>query len=201
MRAALRLVEKDGLEVLSLRRLAKQLGVSPATVHWHMRSKDELIAAIVNAVFPGFRGHPQHIGPVGEASPRSLRLVPPPAPGENQSVGCPGCQSVLPYAFTQVGIAGASILAEAGFAGEELSSANRALFMHTFGSVIHEASLLEAFSPTETPKQALDHALVTLRGEDVGRLVEHLPRMLDFDRDQLFEYSLGRLLEGLEARL
>jgi hypothetical protein len=98
----------------------------------------------------------------------------------------------------QVGVAGRKIVEEGGFTGDDLTTANRVLFMHTFGFVIHEASLLESYSPNTTPKLAFDHALGTLHREDIAALVEHLPRMLDFDADELFAYTLDRLLEGLQ---
>src|SRR5262249_11270412 len=156
----------------SLRRLAKELGVAPATVHWHVRSKDDLIAALVNSVFQDFAAIPTTSGSWVERTRHLYVWFRRQVLARIKILAAPTAQSVLPYAFPQAGMAGAAILAEAGFAGDELSSASRALFMLTFGSVIHEASIAEAFSPSRTPKQALDHALLTLRGEDVGRMVE-----------------------------
>jgi TetR/AcrR family transcriptional regulator, tetracycline repressor protein len=42
-RAALAVVERDGLDSLSMRRLADGLGVQAASLYWHVQSKDHLL--------------------------------------------------------------------------------------------------------------------------------------------------------------
>jgi TetR/AcrR family tetracycline transcriptional repressor len=42
-RSALAVVERDGLDSLSMRRLADELGVQAASLYWHVRSKDHLL--------------------------------------------------------------------------------------------------------------------------------------------------------------
>jgi TetR/AcrR family transcriptional regulator, tetracycline repressor protein len=42
-RAALAVVERDGLDGLSMRRLADGLGVQAASLYWHVQSKDHLL--------------------------------------------------------------------------------------------------------------------------------------------------------------
>lgn len=44
--AGLRLVDAEGVEALSLRRLAVELGVTPMAVYWHVRDKAELLDRI-----------------------------------------------------------------------------------------------------------------------------------------------------------
>jgi AcrR family transcriptional regulator len=48
--AALDLVDADGLEALSTRRLAAELGVSGPSLYNHVATKDELLDAVVDAV-------------------------------------------------------------------------------------------------------------------------------------------------------
>ena len=45
--AALRMVDEHGLEAFSVRDLARSLGVYPASVYWHVRSRNQLLAAMV----------------------------------------------------------------------------------------------------------------------------------------------------------
>src|SRR5215469_5319588 len=40
---ALALSDADGLEAVTIRRLATELGVSPMALYWHFRTKDELL--------------------------------------------------------------------------------------------------------------------------------------------------------------
>jgi AcrR family transcriptional regulator len=41
--AAFAVLDREGLDALSMRRLAQQLGTGPASLYWHVRNKDELI--------------------------------------------------------------------------------------------------------------------------------------------------------------
>lgn len=44
--AALALVDAEGLEAVSIRKLARHLGVTPMAIYWHVRNKDELLDGV-----------------------------------------------------------------------------------------------------------------------------------------------------------
>jgi len=46
--ATRRLIDRDGWERLTIRKLATELGTSPATVYYHVRDKDELLVQVLN---------------------------------------------------------------------------------------------------------------------------------------------------------
>jgi AcrR family transcriptional regulator len=48
---ALALSDADGLEAVTIRRLATELGVSPMALYWHFRTKDDLLAALADRVW------------------------------------------------------------------------------------------------------------------------------------------------------
>jgi len=48
--AALRVLEHQGADGLSMRRVAEELGTGPASLYWHVANKDELINLLVNRV-------------------------------------------------------------------------------------------------------------------------------------------------------
>jgi AcrR family transcriptional regulator len=48
--AALRVVDREGTDALSMRRVAEELGTGPASLYWHVSSKDELINLLVDRV-------------------------------------------------------------------------------------------------------------------------------------------------------
>ncbi len=50
LRAAIALADADGLEALSMRRLAKELGVEAMSLYNHVANKDEILAGIIDAV-------------------------------------------------------------------------------------------------------------------------------------------------------
>jgi AcrR family transcriptional regulator len=48
--AALRVLEREGADGLSMRRVAEELGTGPASLYWHVASKEELINLLVDRV-------------------------------------------------------------------------------------------------------------------------------------------------------
>ncbi len=50
-RAALAAVERDGLDGLSMRRVADDLGVQAASLYWHVQSKDHLLDLVAEELF------------------------------------------------------------------------------------------------------------------------------------------------------
>ncbi|MCC7450578.1 MAG: TetR/AcrR family transcriptional regulator C-terminal domain-containing protein [Anaerolineae bacterium] len=50
VQAALQLLDQMGLDGLTMRRLADNLGVKAASLYWHVKDKDELIVLLANAL-------------------------------------------------------------------------------------------------------------------------------------------------------
>ena len=48
---ALTLADSEGLEAVTIRRLARELGVTPMALYWHFRSKDELLDGVAASIF------------------------------------------------------------------------------------------------------------------------------------------------------
>jgi AcrR family transcriptional regulator len=48
---ALALAEAGGLKAVTIRRLARELGVTPMALYWHFRSKDELLDGMAASIF------------------------------------------------------------------------------------------------------------------------------------------------------
>ena len=47
--ASMRLLERDGLEALTIRNVAAELGVKSASLYWHFTSKEALIDGIARS--------------------------------------------------------------------------------------------------------------------------------------------------------
>jgi len=48
---ALKLADADGLEALTIRKLAQDLGVTPMALYWHFRSKEDLLEGVAERVW------------------------------------------------------------------------------------------------------------------------------------------------------
>jgi TetR/AcrR family transcriptional regulator, tetracycline repressor protein len=55
LKAALRLVDEEGMDALSMRRLGAELGVNPMSIYHHLRGKDAVISGLVELVFSAMR--------------------------------------------------------------------------------------------------------------------------------------------------
>lgn len=51
--AALAVLERDGLDALSMRRVAAELDVQAASLYWHVRNKEELLDLLADALLAG----------------------------------------------------------------------------------------------------------------------------------------------------
>lgn len=49
--AAVALIDEEGLDALSMRRLAARVGVAPMSLYWHVERKDDLIELVADAIF------------------------------------------------------------------------------------------------------------------------------------------------------
>jgi TetR/AcrR family transcriptional regulator, tetracycline repressor protein len=66
---ALALADAEGVDALTIRRLAQELGVTPMALYWHFRNKEELIAGLADRIWSEIRSD---IDPAA-AWPRQLR--------------------------------------------------------------------------------------------------------------------------------
>jgi AcrR family transcriptional regulator len=48
--AALKIVDREGLEATSMRRVAQELDTAPSALYWHVRNKDELLQLVLDRV-------------------------------------------------------------------------------------------------------------------------------------------------------
>jgi len=70
-RAGLTLVDREGLEALTLRNLARELGVGTTTLYGHVRTRDEIVADVVGLLL----GEVDVVASPGESWDQGLRRV------------------------------------------------------------------------------------------------------------------------------
>jgi AcrR family transcriptional regulator len=195
-RAGLELADRDGVDALSMRRLADELGSGTMTLYGHFTDKRELLDAVVETAvaeleLPRFEGSwRDQIRQLG-AYTRELFAR---HPGV---VEIWARQPVL-AAGTLHGVeAGMRILEEAGFEAEEAAKAFRLLVTYTFG--------FELFSGARSTRGASESAraaLAELPPESHPRLSEAAGTFsAAMGSEEAFAYGLDRILDGLEASL
>jgi AcrR family transcriptional regulator len=196
---ALRMADEDGLEAVSIRKLASEIGVAPMTVYGYVASKDDLLNRMAERCLDRFElpvlassDWADHV----RAIMRSLRqlLLSHPA-----LVSLLARRRVMSLGLTRSIDATLHHLRSAGFSGPEAVEAYGALVSFTLGSVVLKL-------PRSIDEDAADvkYAIRHLRELAEGRfpMVTMLATELSMmARDRTFEVGLESLVEGLRIRL
>jgi len=194
------LLDREGLDAFSMRRLAQELDVGTMTVYGYFRGKDELLDGIVD------EGSQVILRLIAEAEPqgswrermRQLMLgirrshIEHPAIVElryKRPLLSPGALDVTE--------AGVRILRDAGLDDRTATTMYRMLFVYTFG--------YSAFGPGAGSAGERDQALAALRTLPPDRypvLAGAAEEAADSMADRsLYELGLDAMLDGLEDRL
>jgi AcrR family transcriptional regulator len=192
---ALRLVDRAGLDALSMRRLAAELGLGTMTLYGYFRTKEELLDAVVEASasgtlpeMPPDAGWEQRLRMIARAWHHGLNRHP-------SLVELRLRRPILgPEAFrsTEAGIAA---LIAAGFSPELASRAFRLLFVYVFGTA--------AFNENEVSRarrREVAAAILSLP-EDEFPVISEMGGVMAgaLGGEEQFEFGLDVLLAGLRA--
>jgi AcrR family transcriptional regulator len=199
MAAAIELADRDGIESISMRRLAQELGVEAMSLYTHVRSKNDLLDGMTDAVIGQIPMSAEGVGWKTSLrqlalAARSVMLRHPWAPRMVEAQTTLG-PAALRYANAVIGI-----LREGGFS---IAQAHHAL--HILGSRVlgftqdlfddsgdlePEAAAGLASELGASHPYAVEMALAVTHGGALGRC----------DDDTEFEFALDFILDGL-ARL
>jgi len=204
--AAMTVLDRDGLEGLSLRRLGAELGSGATSVYWHVPSKEALLDLLVDRLMGEAADETRHDPGAtwrAELTAHSLALR---TVLQRHSGGASLLASRMPVGPNGLrfmeGVL--SALADAGFGGHQRALAYAALTGYTIGQVV----LGSRRGPTSPRGLAggehLQHLGALLRSAPRGRypnVVESAADLTELTDEEAFSYGLQRMLEGLEAEL
>ena len=196
--AAIRMADDDGIDGLSMRRLAQQLGVQAMSLYHYFATKGQLRAGMLTAVFAEME-RPAH-GPDWRADLRRAAVS-----AKDVLLGHRWAARLLgePMEPSRAqlewmdGILGR--LREAGFSPNMTHHAYHALDSHIVGFVLWVLPFLEL--DEAVPTVASD-VLSGLGGNDLPHFVEHVGEHLADAPDDVdeFEFGLDLILDGLERK-
>jgi AcrR family transcriptional regulator len=203
LKNALALLGKHGAAGLSMRMLADALGTAPMSLYRHVRSKDELLRAIVATVLDRLDVTIPKRGAWTEQAAAWMHAV------RNELRRSPAVVSILMQhghytpALLRVTNTLLRILRTAGFEGRDAVRASREITWSTLGFVSAEVRG-PRFSPSFYMHgiTAAEHgAAGALRPEDVAEVAAHMPHMLARNLDDVFGAIVKHLLVGLAHEL
>ena len=208
--AALAHIDEFGLGAFSMREIAARLGVYPATVHWHVSTREALLAEVAAMVMadvtppPGKEGWQEWIAQLFRRCRAAVRRH----PNVAQLLGAQLVSNgSLPTELVE-GVLAA--LVEAGFEGQPLLEAYNCVIAAMLGFVTMEFSPLPSDN-TQAWAEELRERVHTIRPLDHPVLTRNLPLLANqafivrWDNgstvplDSSFERHIQVVIDGLEA--
>jgi len=197
VRAAIALVDREGLEGLSMRKLGNELEVEAMALYYYFQGKDALLDAIVEAVVAEMGDAPES-GDWKERLHerfRSYRRLAQAHPHIFPLVGKRAVRSAEALAPVEHML---EILRGAGFGPEEALHGFRALSSFAYGYALAE---VVGFALEPSKDETADRFDVrTVDPERFPRMREVAPHVVACDHDAEFELGLDVILAGLLAR-
>ncbi len=192
------LLERDGFDAFSMRKLAASLGVKSPSLYWHLRSKDDLFDLIIDDI-------------LGQC-----RLPPPAAPGEWKAsltalgrevrrvlLAHPACGPLLPGRIT-LGPSGLRLaeysiatLRGAGFNRQTASDSHVILTIYTMGFAAYELSFGQGPGARLRLRELAGH-LSELPAGQFPHLTDTANDLFSPGLTGRFELGLTSILNGFE---
>jgi AcrR family transcriptional regulator len=210
IKAAVQVLDADGLEGLNMRRLGSQLGCAPTAVYWHVSGKDELVVLAADELWDEIeRPDPDVVGWRAAATgmARDLYAMITRHLWVAQAMGTYFIYGPRKASHDDHAI---GIYEKAGFAGMDADAALNTVAMYVTGSALRnaaEAALTRRLGPD--PESQADQmrkilAEVVETTKEYPRLRARAEEYLDLDKadpERSFGWGLDAIFDGLEGRL
>jgi AcrR family transcriptional regulator len=190
---AVALLDEEGADRLTMRRLAERLDTGSTTLYWHVKTKDDVLDLALDSIFGEFPPPPATASWRADAAalvtawravvlrhPWSAALLNRPMLGPNV---------LARTEFLHATLAGA------GFTGTALPAAAYALANHVIGACVMQAS-----GGDEAAGRAAADAHLRARADLYPTLAAH-GALVGHDWTEMFRRGLDHLLDGLETAL
>lgn len=211
LHAGLRVIDQDGLEALTMRKLAQDLGVDPMSLYRHFENKEALLTGLADALWAEVTvpDDPNDLSweAILQSLARSLRRVAHAHP-HAYILLCQG--SSLPIAMLGLFQGSLARLQQAGFERKRAAEALNAVLSYAMGYATMELAAQPLNAPTPstslTPIPATDF-------ERIAQVMRAIPRetppqlaevaylmCVDCDLDAQFTFGLDLMLTGLRGK-
>ncbi|HVF07038.1 MAG TPA: TetR/AcrR family transcriptional regulator C-terminal domain-containing protein [Actinomycetota bacterium] len=208
--AALVIMDTEGLDAVSMRRVAREVGVEAMSLYHHVRDKEDLLDGVCARVMGDFRFPPEDRPwiEVARDGAREWRRVLREHPNvialwADRRRPMTDLDALMPMEFAL------RVISRSGMDARDGVRVFNVIGGFIMGVVMMEVGAM--FSAGAAPKmKAPDLAAVHAKMPDddarflplerLPFLVEALPHLAECDPDEQFEYGLDLLLAGIEAR-
>jgi AcrR family transcriptional regulator len=197
--AALRVMDEEGLEAVTMRRIGRELGVEAMSLYNHVEDKDDILEGVTEQVMNGFE-FPASTGDWARdarAMSREWRRL--------LSLHPSVCQLLAERHKPLEGRAtyramdsALEVLRRAGLSARDAAQAFNALGGYILGFVMMEQGLMLVGNDVEHARQH-DLTVEALQGSDLVHVKECFPFFADCTTDQQFDFGLDLMIRGIRA--
>jgi AcrR family transcriptional regulator len=201
VRTALRIMDDEGLEALSMRRIGRELGVEAMSLYNHVEDKEDILDSICEVALAEFqvplaedwadgaRRAAREYRRLLLAHPTVITLM------TERKRPFTNPESLRAYEFAL------EVFRTAG-----LSEADAVKAFHVFGGYIlgfvtMELGLMVGGHEDEAHVKAHEEMVRMLETADLPRMREAMPHFVDCNLEEQFEFGLDLLIEGIKARI
>lgn len=198
--AALRIMDDEGLDAVSMRRVGRELGVEAMSLYHHVRDKEDLLLGIRERVLskfldPGTDGEwevrarqaARSWRHILRAHPNIMVLISESKRFEMTSTSMRPTETAL------------RLLREVGLPEDDAVKAFCALGGFIVGFVMFEIGVSRASGPDDEPRTP-EGLMAALPADEFPCFMESLPYLMQGDIDQRFEYGLDLLIAGIRSK-
>jgi AcrR family transcriptional regulator len=194
--AATELVDREGIDALSMRRLASELGIGTMTIYGYFSGKEELLNYGIERTARGYELTPGE----GEWRPRLRNLIETMYRSvleHPSTVQIRSRRPILNPGAMRAGEAGMAILLEAGLDIDEAASVWRLLFTYLFGYATFSSA-----EPSPEQRREWTRQLESLPEDEYPIISNAAPALATWMAGrEPFEAGLDLILDGVEARI
>ncbi|QBJ89080.1 TetR family transcriptional regulator [Streptomyces seoulensis] len=211
IRAAIELLDDDGLNGLNMRSLANRLGSAATAVYWHVKTKDDLVRLASDAIW--HEVEPPHLGTTdwrtaATAHATSMHAMLTRHPWLVQAFGCHLLHGPAQARYNDLSLA---IYEKAGFTADDADRAAAAVFTFVLGTALGAAAQVSVNRRLSKGGADAEKLMVesTTRAAESAMPSPRLRERLDTRAateyaaapDGTFEFGLQSILNGFETRV
>lgn len=200
--AALRIMDLDGLEAVSMRRVAREVGVEAMSLYHHVKDKDDLLDGICAAVMAQFRIPDETDGDwyslarhgaqewrrVLKAHPNALTLF------AWRQKPVTDLEALRPMEFAL------SVIGRAGLDTREAVQVFNVMGGYIMGFVVMEVGRMFSAGAFDKDEPSPEDVARLLPAGQLPCIAAALPHLAVCDPDEQFDFGLALLFAGLQAR-
>lgn len=199
LQAAIRLADEGGIEALTMRKLARELGVEAMSLYNHVADKEDILNGLCEVVMSEFR-FPEDDPDwevVARRGANAWRQLLKAHPNVIQLFAERHKPMVSVDALRPMEFALAT-LRRTGLSERDAAQAFQVMGGYIMGFVMLEVGRM--FAPDER-SMTREQVAQMLPADDLPNMVDLMPYLDDCDPDEQFEFGLDLLLEGLKVKV